>query len=357
MKAEFWKNKSVLITGNTGFKGAWLCELLLQLGAKPTGFSLPPPTDPSLFSLANIQQRVPTVAGDIRDTEALTACLRDVQPEIILHMAAQSVVLDSYREPIESFSTNVVGTASVLEAVRRAGIRCSIVNVTTDKVYANKGWVWGYRETDMLGGNDPYSSSKACAELVAQSFRNSFFPISNHHEHGVAIGSARAGNVIGGGDWTPHQLIPETVASFARHEPVTLRNPSATRPWQHVLDCLSGYLTLAEHLEQNPLHASGEWNFGPRDRHPPTVSRVVELLSKPWKMQTAWQSSTGQHLHEERALSLDSSKAELALNWQCQLSVEEAISWVADWYVPFQQGDAPATLIQAQVSKYLKLWN
>ncbi len=355
MNLEFWKGRRTAITGHTGFKGAWLCELLKQLQADFSGFSLPPPTKPSLFELADIGGFVDTTYGDIRDTETLTQYLRRVQPEIVLHMAAQSVVLDSYRDPIESFSSNVVGTASVLEAIRRSGVRCAVVNVTTDKVYANRGWVWGYREPDALGGNDPYSSSKACAELVAQSFRSSFFPLDRRSEHGVVIGSARAGNVVGGGDWTPHQLIPETVASFGEGQPVTLRNPGATRPWQHVLDCLSGYLTLAEHLVTRPEVASGEWNFGPPDRHPPTVAQVVETLNGRWKLEQPWKPSGAHHLHEERALSLDSSKAEATLGWRSRLSVTQALEWVADWYQPFQQGVAPAKLTSEQVARYLAL--
>lgn len=355
MNTSFWQNRRVAITGHTGFKGAWLCQLLQRMGAKVSGYSLPPPTEPSLFALAGHAQQVDTTTGDIRDTAALEAFLRRTQPEILLHMAAQTVVLDSYTDPIESFSTNVVGTASVFEALRRSGLRCAVVNVTTDKVYANRGWVWGYREPDALGGTDPYSSSKACAELVAQSFRSSFFPLDHLAEHGVVIGSARAGNVIGGGDWTPHQLVPEAVASFNRGEPVILRNPGATRPWQHVLDCLSGYLTLAEQLVTTPNVASGEWNFGPQDRHPPTVSQVVEILSRRWNLAEPWRSSDAQHLHEARALSLDSSKAEALLGWRSRLSVTDALNWVADWYLPFQQGESALALMQQQVDAYLAL--
>lgn len=355
MNPDFWQDKRVAITGHTGFKGPWLSLLLRRLGATVSGFSQPPPTSPSLFDLAQLDREVPTTVGDIRDTAALTDFLSQHQPQVLFHMAAQSVVLDSYRDPIESYSSNVVGTASTLEALRRSGLRCAVVNVTTDKVYANHGWVWGYREPDQLGGKDPYSSSKACAELVAQSFRASFFPLDQHANHGVAIGSARAGNVIGGGDWTPHQLVPDVIASFARGEPVTLRNPLSTRPWQHVLDCLSGYVTLGEKLVTAPEVASGEWNFGPRDRHPPNVSQLVEILGRRWNMAEPWRASDAVHMHEERSLNLDSSKAEALLGWRARMSVADALDWVADWYLPFLQGKAPAELMQQQVERYLRL--
>lgn len=355
MDREFWTGRRVAITGHTGFKGPWLCSLLHHLGAEVRGYSKPAPTVPNLFELAGVADQVPTTFGDIRDTAQLTAFLQEHQPQVLFHMAAQSVVLDSYADPIESYSTNVVGTASVLEAVRRAGLPLAVVNVTTDKVYANRGWVWGYRETDTLGGNDPYASSKACAELVAASFRSSFFPLASYAEHGVVIGCARAGNVIGGGDWTPHQFVPEAIASFTRGEPVVLRHPRATRPWQHVLDCLSGYVTLAQHLVESPSKASGEWNFGPQERHPPTVSELAEALGERWGLAEPWKSSAGQHLHEEAMLSIDSSKAETLLGWRPRLSIAEALAWLADWYLAFQQGAAPADLVRQQTARYVAI--
>ncbi|HWL64101.1 MAG TPA: CDP-glucose 4,6-dehydratase [Steroidobacteraceae bacterium] len=356
MNQDFWKNRRVAVTGHTGFKGPWLCALLRAMGAEIHGYSRPPPTTPSLYGLAGESGLVESdTVGDIRDTAAFTSFLERTRPEILLHMAAESVVLDSYRDPVEFFSTNAVGTASILEGLRRSALRCAVVNVTTDKVYANRAWVWGYRETDALGGNDPYSSSKACAELVAQSFRSSFFPPDRLAEHGVAIGTARAGNVIGGGDWTPHQLIPATVAAFAQGQPVVLRNPGATRPWQHVLDCLSGYLTLAEQLVTRPQVASGDWNFGPSDRLPPTVSEVVEILGQHWSLREPWVRSAAEHLHEERALSLDSSKAEAMLGWRARLDVRQALDWVASWYLAFGRGEPAAALVSRQVQQYLQL--
>jgi CDP-glucose 4,6-dehydratase len=355
VNSEFWRDKRVAVTGHTGFKGPWLCGLLRQLGAQVRGYSLPAPTKPSLFELARVADQVPTVFGDIRDTAAVAAFLEREQPQVLFHMAAQSVVLDSYTNPIESYSTNVVGTASVFEALRRTQLRCAVVNVTTDKVYANRGWVWGYRETDELGGNDPYAGSKACAELVAASFRSSYFPVQKYTEHGVAIGCARAGNVIGGGDWTPHQLVPEAIASFARAEPVTLRYPGATRPWQHVLDCLSGYVTLGEKLVTSPASASGAWNFGPRERHPPTVAELAQILGRRWGLAETWRPSGQQHAHEERVLSIDSSKAEAELGWRPRLSIATGLEWLADWHLAFQKGSSPADLTQQQIERYVAL--
>ena len=247
MNPDFWRGKRVFLTGHTGFKGSWLSLWLHRMGAQVHGYSLPPPTNPSLYAKAGVDAAVTSVIGDIRDPTRIAGEMTRCAPDVVLHLAAQSVVLSSYEDPIETYSTNVVGTASVLSAARNLKGRCAIVNVTTDKVYENQRWAWGYRENDSLGGRDPYSSSKACAELVARAFRESFF---GGAQRSTGLASARAGNVIGGGDWTPHQLIPETIAALSSGKPVVLRNPAAIRPWQHVLDCLSGYLTLAEAFER-----------------------------------------------------------------------------------------------------------
>ena len=241
MNTQFWRHKRVLITGHTGFKGSWLSLWLNSVGAHVSGFALTPPSEPSLYELARVDETVRSTIGDIRDLASLQRVVETAAPEVIFHMAAQSVVLSSYEAPVDTYSTNVMGTVHVLESLRRAGGRSTVVNVTTDKCYENKGWVWGYREDDRLGGHDPYSNSKACAELVAQAYRDSFFPPDDLARHGVGLASARAGNVIGGGDWTPHQLIPAAVAALLQGASVVLRHPEATRPWQHVLDCLSGY--------------------------------------------------------------------------------------------------------------------
>ena len=300
MNPGFWSGKRVFVTGHTGFKGSWLCLLLDAFGAHAAGYALPPPTQPSLFSLARVDACVDSTLGDIRDLECLCARMSAFGPDVVIHMAAQSVVLTSYAEPVDTFSTNIMGTVHVLEAVRRLRRPCVVVNVTTDKCYENQGWVWGYRETDVLGGRDPYSSSKACAELVGRSYRESYFALPQYAEHRVAIASARAGNVIGGGDWTSHQLVPETIAAFRAGQAVVLRHPQAVRPWQHVLDCLSGYLCLAEAVAGDASGFSGEWNFGPSASDAVSVSRVVETLAACWGVDRPWIADSTTHAPEEQ---------------------------------------------------------
>ncbi len=355
MNPIFWKNKRVLVTGHTGFKGGWLCQLLSSFGAQVSGYALSPPTQPSLYSLAHVDELVQSTTSDICDLEALTDCIRTFAPEVVFHMAAQSVVLQSYEDPVETYSTNVIGTVNTLEAIRRMGRPCVMVNVTTDKCYENKGWVWGYRETDTLGGRDPYSNSKACAELVAQSFRESFFPLSRLTEHGVAIGSARAGNVIGGGDWTPRQLIPESIAAFLKSQAVVLRHPQAVRPWQHVLDCLGGYLTLAEALTEDPRAFSGEWNFGPSDADSSPVSHIVESLASHWSIERPWVPDGTSHAPEEKQLRLDVNKTTTLLGWRCRLTLDDALQWVATWYREYHNGRDAASLCREQINRYLSL--
>lgn len=352
MHPEFWRGKRVFVSGHTGFKGSWLCLLLHRFGAKVTGYALAPPTQPSLFSLARIDELVESVEGDVRDLDHLTKALRAADADVVMHLAAQSVVLRSYDDPVETYSSNVMGTVHLLEAVRRAGRRCAIVNVTTDKCYDNRRWVWGYRETDRLGGRDPYSNSKACAELIAQGFRESYFPLADIERHGVAIGSARAGNVIGGGDWTPRQLVPDAIAAFRSGQPVSLRHPGAVRPWQHVLDCLAGYLTLAEALGRDGLQYSGEWNFGPADDEAWPVSRVVDSLGAMSGVTPAWVRDSGVHAPEEEQLRLDVSKASSQLGWRCRLPLDTALTWVAQWYRDLHAGGNGRELCDAQIESY-----
>jgi CDP-glucose 4,6-dehydratase len=354
MNPDFWRGKRVFVTGHTGFKGSWLSLWLARVGANVCGFALSAPTEPSLFELAGVAQVLErSVIADIRDHALLASEMQRFDPDIVLHLAAQSVVLQSYSDPIETFSVNVVGTASVLSAVRGLRRPCSVVNVTTDKVYENQHWVWGYRETDPLGGRDPYSSSKACAELVARSFRDSYFSSADSSVPSVALASARAGNVIGGGDWTPRQLIPETIAAFAAGKPVVLRHPQAIRPWQHVLDCLSGYLVLAEALSRDPKRYCGEWNFGPADADMQPVSYVVETLSRPWRCDPAWVRDAQAHPHEEMELRLNSQKAMRELCWRCRLSLELALSWTAEWFEAHQAGETARSLCERQIERYM----
>jgi CDP-glucose 4,6-dehydratase len=293
------------------------------------------------------------VTGDIREQSKIADEIARIKPDVIMHFAARSVVLDAYADPVEAYSTNVVGTASVLNGVRRLKNRCAVINVTTDKVYENRGWIWGYREDDMLGGRDPYSSSKACAELVANAFRQSYFSGAEQDGRQIGLASARAGNVIGGGDWTPHQLIPDTIAALAKGEPVVLRNPGATRPWQHVLDCLSGYLTLAEALYRDPREFAGSWNFGPTDADMQPVSRVVELLATPWGVQSAWIRDSAEYPHEAMELRLNSQKAERALDWRGRLPLATALGWTSDWYRRCFAGESARSVCLSQIDDYM----
>jgi CDP-glucose 4,6-dehydratase len=276
-------------------------------------------------------------------------------PDIVLHLAAQTIVFRAYEDPIDTFTTNVIGTATLLDCVRHLPGRCTVINITTDKVYENRHWVWGYREDDRLGGRDPYSSSKACAELVAHAFRESFFAPEADPAHRIGLANARAGNVIGGGDWTPWQLIPDAVQALNEGRPVVLRHPEATRPWQHVLDCLSGYLTLAEALHGDPRRYAQNWNFGPPDSHVQTVSRVVEDFARHWGVERSWTRDAGTHPHEEMALSLNSQKARHELHWACRLPLDEALAWIAEWYRCHANGESARSLCEEQIDRYMEL--
>jgi len=352
MKAGFWTGKRVLVTGHTGFKGGWLVAWLRHLGAEVAGLALPPSTTPNLFDLAQTAQDTLSVFADIRDPTAVKAAFDRFQPEIVFHMAAQAIVRASYDDPVGTYATNVMGTVHVFEAVRNSDVRV-VVNVTSDKCYDNREWVWGYRETDRLGGKDPYSSSKSCSELVGRSYRDSFFPIAHVTEHGVAIASARAGNVIGGGDWTPRQLVPEAITAFLRAQPVVLRHPNAVRPWQHVLDCLGGYLRLAEALAGDSARYSGEWNFGPADAETRTVAGVVEALAAHWQIERPWKQDKGIHPPEELQLRLDTSKAATVLGWRGRLPVDEALRWAAVWYHDHHAGADARPLCLDQIAAYV----
>lgn len=352
---EFWKDRRVLITGHTGFKGSWLCFLLDELGAEYCGYALEPPTTPSLFELAKLDETVMSVTADVSDLTGLRSLISSFSPSIVIHMAAQSVVLDSYEDPVETYATNVLGTVHVLEAVRLSKSPCVVVNVTTDKCYENRGTIEGYKESDRLGGRDPYSNSKACAELVAHAYRESFFPVDRIAEHGVTVSCARAGNVIGGGDWTPWQLVHDIAEAMSKREKVILRHPDAIRPWQHVLDCLSGYLLLAQKQSIDPASYSGEWNFGPPEEQIKSVAYIVETMGRHWGVDDAWAPDQGSHSHEEPVLQLDSSKARETLGWQPMLPLDQALLWVANWYKGLNAGEDPRELCLTQVRDYLAL--
>jgi CDP-glucose 4,6-dehydratase len=332
MNPSFWSGKKVFVTGHTGFKGSWLSLWLQQLGAQVTGYALPPPTCPSLFEVARVAQGMQSIVGDIRDAPMLTNAIRQAEPDVLIHMAAQPLVRRSYVDPVETYSTNVMGTVNVLESVRKTPSVRAVLNVTTDKCYENKEWVWGYRESEAMGGFDPYSSSKGCAELVTAAYRNSFFNSAKKSEHRVALATARAGNVIGGGDWAEDRLIPDILRAIEAGRPVNIRNPHATRPWQHVLEPLSGYLTLAEQLcIQGPAVAEA-FNFGPADEDAKAVQWIVEQLSQQWGDGATWNIDDGSHSHEAHHLKLDCSKARATLGWSPRWRLDQALEAIVVWH-------------------------
>ena len=349
---SFFSGRRVLVTGHTGFKGAWLTLWLQQLGAEVTGFALAPPTTPSLFELAGVGDLVHSVTGDVRDQAALATAVREAAPEVVIHMAAQPLVRESYLNPVETYATNVMGTVHLLEAVRQNGGVKAVVNVTTDKCYENREWPWGYRENEPMGGYDPYSSSKGCSELVSAAYRNSYFNEAAYGSHGVALASARAGNVIGGGDWAADRLIPDCVAALLRGEPVRIRNPHAVRPWQHVLEPLSGYLTLAQRLYLEGPRYAGAWNFGPADEDAREVEWIVKRMCGRWLEGASFNVDQGEHPHEAHYLKLDCSKAKGELGWRPRWSLETAIDMIIDWTRGYQRGDNMRELCLNQIARY-----
>ena len=349
---NFWQGKKVLVTGHTGFKGSWLSLWLQHIGADVTGLSLEPPTTPSLFVKANVAEQMNSIIGDIRDLALVKKIFMETQPEIVIHMAAQPLVRYSYLEPVETYATNVMGTLHVLEAIRSIDSVRSAVMITTDKCYENKEWLWGYRENEPMGGYDPYSSSKGCAELLIASYRNSYFPNSHYPQHGTAIASARAGNVIGGGDWAEDRLIPDIMRAIMQGKPVNIRNPHAIRPWQHVLEPLSGYLLLAQKLfEEGASYAEG-WNFGPDDADAKPVSWIVDHLTKSWGEGASWVMDGGDHPHEAHYLKLDCSKAKMRLNWHPRWHLEETLDKIVTWHKAYQENNNMREITLKQIADY-----
>lgn len=344
---EFWQGKRVLLTGHTGFKGSWLSLWLQSMGTKLRGIALEPPTEPALFEVASVVEGMEHRIVDIRDFDAVKTQVDDFQPEIIIHMAAQPLVRMSYKQPIETYATNVMGTVHVLEAARHAGSVKAIVNITTDKCYENREWVWGYREDEPMGGYDPYSSSKGCAELVSAAYRKSFL-----QEAGIAMATVRAGNVIGGGDWAEDRLVPDILRALQNKENVLIRNPHAIRPWQHVLEPLSGYLLLAERLyTQGHVDAEG-WNFGPVDDDARPVQWIVEHLCKSWGDSATWILQSGNHPHEAGYLKLDISKARQRLEWAPRWPLENALALITDWHKAWLSGQDMRAVCLKQISQY-----
>lgn len=347
--SNFWKNKRVFVTGHTGFKGSWLALLLKKMGAEVYGYSLEARTQPNLFNAGNIKEILISEYGDIRDYEKLHQAISVFKPEIIFHMAAQPLVRPSYEDPISTYSTNVMGTVNLLDIAHKTKSVRAVVNITTDKCYENKEWMWGYREIDPMGGHDPYSASKGCAELVTTSFVKSFYQSAN-----IGLASARAGNVIGGGDWSADRLLPDILQDISRGVTANIRNPNATRPWQHVLEPLSGYIQLAMKLYERPAKYNGGWNFGPYDVDCKNVGWIADTVCSMWGDGARWKTEQIDGPHEAQYLKLDISKATSLLSWTPKWNVATAISKTVDWYKSYIDGNNVQELMSLQIEEY---WN
>lgn len=349
----FWRGKRVLVTGHTGFKGSWLCLWLQALGADIAGYALTPVTTPNLFEAARVGQSMRSVIGDVRDLDRVVGLVRTHQPEIVFHLAAQPLVGRAYAEPVDTYSTNVMGTVNLLEAMRLAGGVRAVVNVTSDKCYENREWVWGYREDDRLGGFDPYSNSKACAELVTDAYRNSFFNPADFARHGVALASARAGNVIGGGDWAADRLVPDIVRALSvKRTCMVLRRPAAVRSWQHVLEPLSGYLRLAQALYVDGPAYAGAWNFAPDEADARPVRWVVERFISRWGSDMNWEAQREADWHETNVLKLDASKARTRLGWKPRWSLSKTIDNIVEWHQSFLRDADMHALSHSHIRAY-----
>ncbi len=350
---NFYKNKKVLITGHTGFKGSWLSIMLNYLGAEVYGYALEPPTDPSLYQLCKIDGFVHSKICDIRNYDDLYAFIKTAQPEIIFHMAAQALVRESYKNPVETYQTNVMGNVHLLEAIRTIPSVKSVVIITTDKCYENKEWYWGYRENEPLGGYDPYSSSKACSEIVTAAYRRSFFHPDSYHNHGVAIATARAGNVIGGGDWAADRLIPDFIRAITNREKIKIRSPKSIRPWQHVLEPLNGYLSLGNALYNNGTEFADAWNFGPNDEDAKNVEWIVKYMCDSWGDSASYEIDKNPQPHEAAYLKLDCSKAKYLLNWEPRWSVKTALDSILEFTHAYVKNEDLKSVCINQIKAYL----
>jgi CDP-glucose 4,6-dehydratase len=344
----FWKGKKVFLTGHTGFKGSWLSLWLQSMEAVVKGYSLAPPTNPSLFVEADVASKMESQIGDIRDLNQLKESMQAFNPDILIHMAAQPLVRLSYAEPVDTYTTNVIGTVNVLEAARTCPNLKAIVSVTTDKCYENKEWAWGYRENEPMGGHDPYSSSKGCAELVTAAYRSSFFNTNDI----AALATARAGNVIGGGDWADDRLIPDILKAFEKSEAVEVRNPLSTRPWQHVLEPLSGYLVLAENLYANGQDYAGAWNFGPKEEDCKPVNWILDQMVKTWGAGASWELDKNNNPHEAGFLKLDCSKAKQKLHWEPQWNLDYTLGLIVNWHQAWRDGKNMHEQCLAEITNY-----
>jgi CDP-glucose 4,6-dehydratase len=350
IEGAFWRDRRVFLTGHTGFKGAWMVLLLRSLGAKVSGFSLPPDEDRGLFVQADVEGEVDHRIGDIRNLPDLQSAIAKAKPDIVIHMAAQSLVRRSYDDPVETFATNVMGTVNLLEAVRKdSSVRAAVI-VTSDKCYENTGSSAGYRESDPMGGHDPYSSSKGCAEILTAAYRRSFFM----NDGAAGIATARAGNVIGGGDWARDRLVPDIIRAFMSGDAVRIRNPAAVRPWQHVLDPLIGYLMLAERLVLDGRSFSEAWNFGPHHDSAVSVSVLVEMLSRKWSEGSRWEIDAADHPHEAAYLGLDCGKAVSRLGWRPLVGLDQALQLSIDWYRALEKGFNMRELTLGQIGSVIE---
>lgn len=352
INGNFWLGKKVFITGHTGFKGSWLCLWFSTLGADITGYALQPPTQPNMYGLCIINELMTSIIGDVRDIEHLTKSMLEAKPEIVIHMAAQPLVRNAYQNPVETYAINVLGTVHLLEAVRKCNSVKVVINITTDKCYENKEWLWGYRENEPLGGYDPYSNSKACSELVTASYRSSFFNPIEYEQHGVAIASARAGNVIGGGDWAADRLIPNCLDALLKNEKIVIRSPYAIRPWQHVLEPLSGYLLLAQKLYEAGAGFGEGWNFGPNDCDARPVEWVVIKLCQLWGNHAAYEVDKTFHPHEAHHLKLDCSKARSRLQWSPRWNLEHTLVKIIEWIQAYQHQSNMRDISVRQILEY-----
>jgi CDP-glucose 4,6-dehydratase len=344
----FWRNKRVFLTGHTGFKGGWLAAWLRALDARVAGYGLAPETSPSFFESCRVAGIVESTFADVRDAERLTRALSDFHPEIVFHLAAQPIVRRSYRQPVETVATNIMGTTHLLEAARHAPSVRAVVVVTSDKCYHNRGWLWGYREDEPMGGRDPYSASKGCAELISAAYQHSFF-----RDTRATVATARAGNVIGGGDWSEDRIVPDAVRALAAGRPIHVRSPRAVRPWQHVLEPVSGYLLLAEKVYDGQRRFEGGWNFGPGESSALPVSNLSDLLVGAWGNGARWEAAPqAEAPHEETYLKLDSSKARHLLGWRPALNIQEAVEWTVAWYRQAVRGEPMYDFTARQIACY-----
>lgn len=345
----FFRGKKVFLTGHTGFKGSWLSLWLSDMGAHVKGYALAPVTSPNLFEVARVEETIDSEIGDIRNLDQLRTSMISFNPDILIHMAAQPLVRLSYKDPVETYDTNVMGTVKVLEAARSCKNLKVIVSITTDKCYENREWAWGYREDEPMGGFDPYSSSKGCSELVTAAYRRSFM-----QEAGIGLASARAGNVIGGGDWSDDRLIPDILRAFEQGKPVVIRNPKSTRPWQHVLEPLSGYLVLAQKLYKSPQEYAEGWNFGPQDDDVKPVDWILDKMVEKWKGNARWKLDDGNHPHEAGFLKLDVSKAKSRLHWQPTWRLEQTLEKIIHWHQAWLNGDDMQRACLKEIQTYMQ---